>query len=209
MGEETPKQFLPLLGIPLICYCINAFLRVFAEIRIRLVLPEDQLARYTDLLQHLIRHTGIHPVSGGETRFHSVKNGLAGISPGNIVFVHDGVRPLVSGDLIRRCYRQALDRGNAIPAIPVSESLRMIQDDGNHALDRSRFRIIQTPQTFRSEDLLAAFSQPYSPDFTDEASVLEKSGGVIHLIAGEERNIKITRPHDLKLAALMLADPEK
>ncbi len=146
---------------------------------------------------------------GGQTRFHSVKNGLKLVEENSIVFVHDGVRCLVSPDLIRRCYEAALENGNVIPAIPVNDSIRMQIGDISSMVDRENLFIVQTPQTFFSNQLKKAFEQEFQDFFTDEASVAEKFGIKIHLIAGEDENIKITRPVDLLLAETILENRKR
>jgi 2-C-methyl-D-erythritol 4-phosphate cytidylyltransferase len=145
-------------------------------------------------------------VAGGETRFHSVKNGLALVSEPSIVFVHDGVRCLVTADLIKRCYQQALEKGSAIPAVRATDSVRLIVSDSHQPADRDNVRIIQTPQTFQAQLLLSAFDRDYEEAFTDEATVVEAAGQKVWLIEGEYENIKITRPADLLVAETILRD---
>ena len=142
--------------------------------------------------------------AGGDTRFQSVKNGLALVKAEAIIFVHDGVRCLLSKDLIHTCYTQAVETGTAIPAIISKDSVRLITEEGNEAYDRSKVLLIQTPQTFHSKILLPAFQIDYKDKFTDEASVVEAYGMKVSLVEGEENNIKITRPVDLLLAELLL-----
>lgn len=205
MGGATPKQFMEIGGKPVLYHTIAAFLQAYDDMHIVLVIPEAHQAYIATLLTAFDRPPSITVVAGGETRFHSVKNGLGVIGQPAVVFVHDGVRPLLSPSLVRRCYEGAMAKGNAIPAVEMKDSLREVDDEGNMAVDRSRFRIIQTPQTFLSEILLPAFDQPYDPLFTDEASVVERAGEEIHLVEGEEQNIKITRPVDLAIANAFLA----
>lgn len=203
MESAVPKQFLMLDNKPVLYYSLAAFIDSYPDIHIILVHPENDLDRIRDVMKYFT-NADIKLVKGGATRFHSVKNGLQAIKTSSIIFIHDGVRPLVSIDLIHRCYEQALMMGNAIPSVSVKESIRRIMPDGNTAEDRNNFRIVQTPQTFLSEIILPAFDRPYESDFTDEATVVEKSGIVIHLIDGEEQNIKITQPNDLWLASQIL-----
>src|SRR5690606_13781882 len=138
--------------------------------------------------------------AGGDTRFESVRNGLQLIQDESIIFVHDGVRCLLSTDLIHRCYTTALEMGTAVPAIPCKDSIRYLNEDGNEAIDRHQVRLIQTPQTFHSKILLPAFQIDYKDKFTDEATVVEAFGIKITLVDGEERNIKITVPMDMIIA---------
>lgn len=206
MGTSIPKQFLRLQGKPLLWYSLQVFLQAFDDLQIILVVPGDNLAEGERLAKELDGNTRIRVIAGGSTRFHSVQNGLACVTSPSIVFVHDGVRCLVSADLIRRCYTQALEKGSAIPAVAATDSIRVVEGASHLVMDRKRVRIIQTPQTFRSELLLPAFQRDYTEGFTDEATVVEASGEAVYLIDGEYTNIKITRPVDLLVAERILAD---
>lgn len=206
MQAAVPKQFLPLGGQPVLYYSIHAFLKAFADIKIVLVLAPDHFSYADNLLSSLGKAADITIVPGGGTRFHSVKNGLQQVKEPAIVFVHDGARPLVSPQFIRTCYQQALESGSAVPAIDLKESIREVEKTYNKAADRTKFRVIQTPQVFRSEILLPAFEQVYSPLFTDEATVVESNGDQVYLIPGDEKNIKITRPMDLVIAEKLLEE---
>ncbi|MBL7720262.1 MAG: 2-C-methyl-D-erythritol 4-phosphate cytidylyltransferase [Flavipsychrobacter sp.] len=206
MGTALPKQFLPLAGRPVLYHSVRAFIDTFPDVHLVLVLPPEQLSYAHMVLQHFPAGLDLSVVAGGETRFHSVQNGLRSVPPGAVVFVHDGVRPLVSPALIRRCYEQAVAQGSAIPAIPVSDSIRMIKDNGSHAVNRELLRSIQTPQTFRSDVLLPAFAREWSDAFTDEATVVEAHGTDIFLVEGEKSNIKVTTPEDLVLAEALLKE---
>lgn len=205
-GAPVPKQFLLLQHKPVLYYSIKAFLEAFSDVEIVLVLPPAYLDQGHSLLQYFPAGIRMTLVMGGETRFHSVQNALAAIKETSIVFVHDGVRPLVSASLIRCCYEQALQKGTAIPAIEVKDSIRELTLEGSKAVDRSKLRSIQTPQTFHSDILLPAFQQPYLPSFTDEATVVELWGQAVTLIEGEACNIKITRPLDLVIAEKLLQE---
>lgn len=205
MGAPVPKQFLLLDKKPVLYYAVRAFTTAFPDIHITLVHAagdEPLIAQVTGYFPE--RRLTLIP--GGQTRFQSVKNGLEAVRESSIVFIHDGVRPLVSPELIQRCEKMALEKGNAIPALELKESIRSVRGRESFSEDRTRFRCVQTPQTFRSEIIREAFRQPFDPGFTDEASVLEKMGVPIHLIEGEYRNLKITRPEDLALAEILLAD---
>jgi 2-C-methyl-D-erythritol 4-phosphate cytidylyltransferase len=169
-----------------------------------LVLPEDQIQAWKRLCTGYgfgIRHE-IRP--GGRTRFHSVKKNLKEIHDHCLVAIHDGVRPLVSLLTIDRCFRTALQFGNAVPCIPIPETLRRIGKDGNEQADRTLFRLIQTPQVFESNVLKTAYAQPYQEHFTDDAGVVESLGYSIHLVEGNPENIKITYPVDLKIASSLI-----
>src|SRR6185503_21138738 len=142
--------------------------------------------------------------AGGDTRFQSVKNGLQLVEGDSIIFVHDGVRCLLTENLIHRCYANAVETGTAIPVIVSTDSVRIINDDGNDAIDRDKVMLVQTPQTFHSKILLAAFQIDYKEKFTDEATVVEAFGMKVSLVEGEENNIKITRRVDLLIAERIL-----
>lgn len=210
MQAAVPKQFLELQDRPMLVYSIEAFLKAYADIHIILVLPAHKTALASSVVTYF-QNTGaaISITDGGALRFDSVKNGLKLVTSESVVFVHDGARPLVSVELIRACYEQALEKGSAIPVLPLKESIRQVSDRGSHALDRALFCSVQTPQTFLSELLIPAFEQPYQQAFTDEATVVEYAGKAVHLIDGEEENIKITRPVDLLLAGQILLKRSK
>ncbi|WP_205513165.1 2-C-methyl-D-erythritol 4-phosphate cytidylyltransferase [Longitalea arenae] len=205
MGTALPKQFLPVAGKPVLWHSLNTFLSAWKDLGIILVLPSAHQNTGQAIVNTTSDPTRIRITVGGDTRFHSVKNGLALIHETSIVFVHDAVRCLITTDLIHRCYEKALDKGNAIPAIQPIDTLRIETPAGNQPLDRDKVRIIQTPQTFHSEIIQKAFEQAYDASFTDEASVVEKLGIPIQLTEGESTNIKITRPLDLLLAEKILA----
>jgi 2-C-methyl-D-erythritol 4-phosphate cytidylyltransferase len=206
MGTSLPKQFLPLLGKPVLWYSLNTFLNAWPNLEIILVLPQDHLQTGKQIVSATKDPARITITVGGETRFHSVKNGLALIHEPSIVFVHDAVRCLITTQLIHRCYEKALEKGNAIPAIQPIDTLRMETPGGSELIDRQKVRIIQTPQTFYSDIIRKAFEQPYDPSFTDEASVVEKLGINIELVEGEATNIKITRPLDILIAEKILEE---
>jgi 2-C-methyl-D-erythritol 4-phosphate cytidylyltransferase len=204
MGSAIPKQFLPLGDKPVLYHTINAFITAFPDIQIVLVLPQDQISMAQIVLQAFPNRIDLTIVAGGETRFDSVKNGLEVVNEDAIVFVHDGVRPLVSAELIQACYDQAVAKGSAIPAVAVTDSMRLAEGEDSKPVNRDQLRIIQTPQTFQSDVLLNAFTQDYDPAFTDEATVVEAFGGKVYLIDGERSNIKVTTPEDLIIAEALL-----
>lgn len=204
MQSAIPKQFMDLVGKPVLFHTITAFTTAYPDMEIVLVLPEQHISYANNLLQAFDNIPAITLVKGGETRFHSVKNGLQQIKGDAVVFVHDGVRPLVSPALVRTCYEAAFSHGSAVPVIDMKDSIREVNGEDNRAVDRGRFRIVQTPQTFLSELILPAFEQPYDPLFTDEATVVEHFGHFIHLVEGEESNLKITKPLDLVMAKAFL-----
>lgn len=205
MGVSTPKQFLLLNNKPLLWYTLNAFYEAFSDISIILVLPSDYLSQGKELVAEMGKEDFVSIVAGGQTRFHSVKNGVDLLDMESIVFVHDGVRCLVTPDLIRACYEQASKLGSAIPVVSATDSIRIVDiNSGHSAIDRNLVKIVQTPQTFKSELLISAFNLAYQNSFTDEATVVEFSGKKIFLIEGDYDNLKITRPVDLLLAESIL-----
>lgn len=210
MGGDTPKQFLPLAGKPLLMHTIERFANVLPGARLIVVLPADQRARWAALCEDYAFTIGHTVVAGGENRFQSVQNGLREAADCDEIGVHDGVRPLVDEPVIRRTLEAAQAFGAAIPVIPVTDSLREVSrcpacEDrsevvGSNPVDRSRFVAVQTPQFFRADLLLKAYEQDYSPEFTDDASVVEAAGITVRLVPGDPANIKVTTPVDLLLA---------
>jgi 2-C-methyl-D-erythritol 4-phosphate cytidylyltransferase len=209
MGGQLPKQFMLLNNKPVLYYTIKTFLNSYPDMQVVLVLPVD----YTDMGQEIIDayfdKSRIRITGGGDTRFQSVKNGLKLVGEDAIVFVHDGVRCLLTTDLINRCYDKAVETGTAIPAITSKDSIRLIREDSSEAFDRNKVMLVQTPQTFHSKILLPAFQIDYKDKFTDEATVAEAYGMKVSLVEGEEDNIKITRPVDLLIAGKILQEREK
>ncbi len=206
MGTSIPKQFLPLHGKPMLCYAIEAFANAFDDIELILVLPADQVGSAQTVLRSYIGGIDVVTVAGGETRYHSVQNGLKKIKNDGVVFIHDGARPLISKELILRCYNQAIELGSAIPVIPMAESMRIVGGGVSKPLNREQLRIVQTPQTFRTELILPAFKQEFNASFTDEATVLEAFGTPVHLVNGMYNNMKVTTPNDMIIAEALLKD---
>ena len=206
MGTTIPKQFLPIFGKPVLLYTLNTFLQAYRELEIILVLPEQHTSTGQEIVHQCDDPARVWITVGGETRFDSVKNGLRHIRQHSIVFVHDAVRCLITTQLIHRCYETALENGNAIPAIKAVDTIRIERYNRNEQIDREKVRIIQTPQTFFSEIIKAAFELDYDESFTDEASVVEKLGVNIVLVEGEDSNIKITRPIDLLIAEKIMEE---
>ncbi len=206
MASPVPKQFMLVKGKPVLCHVISAFHLYDPAMQIIVVLPKEQIDSWRVLcIGHgfTIDHT---VVAGGEERFHSVREGLKEVAHDGLVAVHDGVRPLVSLGLIERCFAAAELHDAAIPVVPVSSSMRELTDEGSRALDRSRLRIVQTPQCFQVELLRKAFKLPYDPAFTDEATLVERMGNLVRLVEGDERNIKVTTPDDMVIAAALLEE---
>lgn len=203
MGGEIPKQFIPVGGLPVLMHTIKTFRRAIEDMVVILVLPRAHQNYWRQLCDEYGFDEPHAIADGGETRFHSVSNGLALVPEGEegVVGVHDGVRPFVAEEVIRRCYDEAKGEGTAIPVIPVVETVRQLMPEGDSAtVSRDLYRLVQTPQVFDISLLKQAYHQPYTPDFTDDASVVEALGHSIHLVEGNRENIKITTPADLGYA---------
>ena len=204
MGSAVPKQFLLLRDKPILWYTLEVFLEAYDDMMVVLVVPAEQMEAAQAIVEATRAPQRVRLTPGGITRFHSVQNGLKLINEDNVIFVHDGVRCLASVDLIHRCYEQAVSLGSAIPVVDSKDSVRLVTGQGNEAIDRSRVKLVQTPQTFLSHILLPAYRVEYRNEFTDEASVVEAGGHEVHLIEGEDSNIKITLPMDLILAEKLM-----
>ncbi len=203
MGAEVPKQFLCIGNKPILMHTIDVFYRFSSDIQLIVVLPEEQQPYWEGLCntyQFAIPH---QVVSGGETRFHSVSNGLA-VATGEYIAIHDGVRPFVSIEVIRRCFDKAEKFDAVIPVIDVFESIRELTDEGNKSVDRNKYKLVQTPQVFESALLRRAYQQAYQSSFTDDASVIEALGYNIKLVEGNRENIKVTTPFDLLISSALL-----
>ncbi|NOT50474.1 MAG: 2-C-methyl-D-erythritol 4-phosphate cytidylyltransferase [Chitinophagaceae bacterium] len=204
MGVNLPKQFMLLKGRPVLYYTIKTFLESYDDLQIILVLPAEYISTGQEIITGYFDTGRIQITAGGTTRFQSVKNGLELVNDESVIFVHDGVRCLLSKELIHRCYQKALNAGSAIPVIVSKDSVRLMTDKGSEVFDRNKVMLVQTPQTFLSKIILPAFKADYKEPFTDEATVVEASGISVSLIEGEENNIKITRPVDLLIAEKIL-----
>lgn len=204
MKSETPKQFLNLGSSPVLIHTIMRFYDYDPSIGIVVVLPFEHIETWNHLCtQH--RFSIAHQVvAGGETRFYSVRNGLDRALFADLVAIHDGVRPMVITQLIANSFDAAAEYGSAIPVVPPSESLRKIENDGSHPVERSKHVLVQTPQTFNAKLIAEAYQQDYQARFTDDATVFEAAGHPVHLIDGVAQNIKITTPFDLFMAERFL-----
>ncbi|MES2628575.1 MAG: 2-C-methyl-D-erythritol 4-phosphate cytidylyltransferase [Bacteroidota bacterium] len=203
-GSALPKQFLDLGGKPVIMHTIGVFYAFDPQLELILVLPENQFDFWKSLCdQHgfTIPHT---VVAGGPERFFSVKNGISAVTTDGIVAIHDAVRPLVSAETLERCFSAARELGNAVPVVTPVDSIREIHDRSSRQVDRSGYRLVQTPQCFRKAIITAAFQQEFNVLFTDDASVAEAGGTHIHLVEGNRENLKITTPFDLTIAQTLL-----
>jgi 2-C-methyl-D-erythritol 4-phosphate cytidylyltransferase len=204
MNTPVPKQFLELAGRPVILHTIDAFIKYSKQIKIIVVLPENDFSLWKELT---VKHHFDFPVvlqTGGETRFESVKRGLDKIDGDGLVAIHDGVRPLVSKQIIAQSFKIAAQHGSAVASVPLKESLRRLEDGQSETVDRSKFRIVQTPQTFNIELIKTAYRDINDTSLTDDASVAEKAGHTINLFEGSYENIKITTAEDLLVAASLL-----
>jgi 2-C-methyl-D-erythritol 4-phosphate cytidylyltransferase len=204
MGSDLPKQFIPIAGKPVLMHTMDAFYNFDKDINIILVLPLSHQGYWTELCKEHSFTVSHRIAAGGETRFHSVKNGLDMVDEG-IVAVQDGVRPFASREMIRRCFDAASNFLAVVPVIDSIDSLRRIKTDGmSEIIDRSQIRLVQTPQIFHADILKRAYKIEYKTTFTDDASVVESMGIDIHLVKGEVTNIKITTPLDLKVGELLI-----
>jgi len=206
MNTATPKQFLVVDGLPILMHTLYAFFRYSEKIEVILVLPESDFNTWKTLCTEYSFSKPVRLQAGGDTRFQSVKNGLDLIQGEGLVAIHDGVRPLVSEDMIGASFRLAALHGSAVAAVRLKESIRMTNQDSTQAMDRSQFRLIQTPQTFQVALIKKAYLQKEDASLTDDASVAERAGHTISLFEGSYENIKVTTPEDLVVAeALMRA----
>ena len=204
MGSDLPKQFLPMGDKPVLMHTLEVFRRYDEALQIILVLPQEQQSFWKQLCDE--HHFTVKHVlaEGGETRFHSVKNGLALVNGIGVVGIHDGVRPFVSQEVIARCFREAVVRQAVIPVIDVVETVRHLTESGSETVSRNDYKLVQTPQVFDADLLKRAYEQEFTPFFTDDASVVEAMGVPVYLVEGNRENIKITTPFDLKVASALL-----
>ena len=206
MGGDLPKQFMPLHGKPVLMHTIERFRAYSDELKIILVLPHEQQDYWRQICQKhnfTVEHT---VVDGGQTRFHSSQNGVAAVPDDatGVIGIHDGVRPFVSEETIARCFEAARQFGAALPVLPVTDTLRRVTDDGGYNVQRNNYRTVQTPQTFDAQLLKQAFKQPYSDNFTDDASVVEALEHKVTMVDGNRENIKLTTPFDLVVAEALI-----
>ena len=200
MGGDIPKQFLPVGGKPVLMRTLEAFHAYDAYMQLILVLPVSQQAYWKQLCAEYQFDLAHEIADGGETRFHSVKNGLSLVKEDGLVGVHDGVRPFVSQEVIARCYEEAVSLKAVIPVIGVVETVRHLTGEGSETVPRDQYKLVQTPQVFEVALLRRAYEQVYTELFTDDASVVEALGEKVYLVEGNRENIKLTTPFDLKLA---------
>lgn len=207
MNSSIPKQYLELNGLPILMHTINAFYKASSSIHIILVLPPNDVLLWKDMCKRYLFNVPVSVAEGGKSRYQSVKNGLKFIQDENsVVAIHDGVRPCVSTDLILKSYKVAQTKGNAVTSIDLKDSIRKITNGDNRSVDRTDYKLIQTPQTFLYSLLSKAYQNKMvnQEGFTDDASLVETIGETINLIEGDQRNIKITTREDLYIASSFL-----
>jgi 2-C-methyl-D-erythritol 4-phosphate cytidylyltransferase len=210
MNALLPKQFLLLNGKPVMMHTITAFFSCPQKPEIIVVLNEQHFSIWKQLCEEYQFDIKHKLVAGGKTRFYSVKNALDLINETAVIAIHDAVRPLISPQIIAEAYRQALDVGNAVVAVPSKDSVRWQNVNGvSQNLNRNEVFLVQTPQTFQSDILKRAYKQEYLEEFTDDASVVERSGVKINLLAGDQENFKITFPADLQMAEMILNEKSR
>lgn len=203
MGGDLPKQFLNLGGKPVLMRTLELFHAYNAKAQLILTLPNDWMEYWNDLLKEHGCSIPHQLIDGGQERYHSIKNALSYCS-GDFVAVHDGVRPLVNYETLDRCFTSVEQYEQVIPVMPVKESMRQVFDDASRAVNRAEYCIVQTPQCFKKEVLLKAYEIPFHKGITDDASLVEEAGFNIHLVEGNEENIKITTPFDLRVAEFLI-----
>ena len=202
--SQIPKQFLLLNGLPILMHSINVFKNFNSSLEIIVALPPNHFKTWEDLCRQYKFYIKHEKVEGGETRFHSVKNALSTITQEGLVAVHDAVRPLVNKATITRCFETAKTKGNAVPVVVLYDSIRELKGLQSMPVDRNSYVLVQTPQVFKVNLLKEAYKQPYVPEFTDDAHVVEKAGTDIVLVEGNRENLKITDKADLLVAEAFL-----
>lgn len=204
MNSDTPKQFLPLAGRPLLMHTLSNLHRMDPEMGLVLALPKEHIGTWEQLCTDNAFSVPHLTVAGGATRFRSVENALKAVNDAELIGIHDGVRPFVSEEVVHRCFEAAMQSGAAVPVVEVVQSLRKVRDGRSEVVNRSDFRAVQTPQCFRSQLLRDAFAAAAHDLFTDDAAVVEAHGHPIALVQGNDENIKVTTPLDLRLAELLI-----
>lgn len=204
MGSAVPKQFMLLAGKPILMHTLMRFHAYDNAMQLIVVLPSEQRTYWDELCRQYVFEVPHVVVDGGETRFHSVRNGLSEITSSGLVAVHDGVRPFVAREVLSVCFEEAAKSQAVVPVIDVVETVRMLVGNESKTVDRNLYKLVQTPQVFQTDVLLKAYNQPYDSSFTDDASVVESCGVKVQLVKGNRENIKITTPDDLLTGAVLL-----
>jgi 2-C-methyl-D-erythritol 4-phosphate cytidylyltransferase len=205
MNMDIPKQFIPVIGKPVLMHTISRFREYDPRVQIIVVIPRDHIPLWKDLCTEFNFNIEHQIVRGGKERFYSVKQGLSRVPDDALVLIHDGVRPLVSRDTIDRVVKTAEKKGNAIPYIDIVHSIRKVANGKSKAIDRSKLKIIQTPQGFHSTIIKQAYARRYRKSFTDDAGVLEAMGYEINLVKGNNKNMKITSSTDIHLVECLMS----
>jgi 2-C-methyl-D-erythritol 4-phosphate cytidylyltransferase len=206
MQSPQPKQFINIAGKPMLMHTLMAFSRYDVNLEIIVVLPDGQIKNWAQICKKYHFNVRHQVIAGGPERFHSVKSGLKLVEKESLVAVHDGVRPMLSLELIKRTFDAAAKHGAIVPCIEVRETLREITSGNSTApVDRHKMRLVQTPQCFKSDILINAYNVSYQPQFTDDATVVEYAGHKIFMVEGDPLNIKITLPMDLISAEALLS----
>jgi 2-C-methyl-D-erythritol 4-phosphate cytidylyltransferase len=203
MKTGLPKQFIPVAEKPVLMHTMEAFKSACEDVRMVVVLPKKFISLWKDMCVEFSFHISHTIAPGGQTRFHSVQQGLRHVPEECLVAVHDGVRPFVSKQTILDAFQTAEEKGTAVPVVELNDSIRMVHSETSRILDRSEYRLVQTPQCFKASILKKSYQQHYQPEFTDDASVVEAAGYPIHLTSGNFENIKITRTIDLAFAEVL------
>lgn len=204
MKGDVPKQFMPLSGKPVILYSVEAFHAYDPTLEIILVIHSEYLTLWEQLVRNFKVSIPHQVVAGGETRFDSVKNGLGLVNHDGLIAVHDAARPIINKGFLESLFSAALTYGSAIPVLPVSDTIRVLDGNTSHQYDRTFLRAVQTPQIFKVSELQRAYTQSYQPTFTDDGSVMESAGFLLHLTEGRTDNIKITHPQDIAVAEVLI-----
>jgi 2-C-methyl-D-erythritol 4-phosphate cytidylyltransferase len=204
MNSSIPKQFIPIAGKPVLMHTIAKFKDYDPKINILVIIPRVHIRLWKDLCQEFGFAIEHQIISGGKERFYSVKNGLKQVPKDSLVLIHDGVRPLVSNETIERVVNTSIEKGNAIPFMDITQSVRKLSKGKSRAINRKDFKVIQTPQGFHSDFIKDAYSKRYRKSFTDDASVLEASGYEINLVKGNNKNMKITSSIDIHIVECLM-----
>ncbi|HEY5570900.1 MAG TPA: 2-C-methyl-D-erythritol 4-phosphate cytidylyltransferase [Bacteroidales bacterium] len=208
MSADLPKQFLKLGDKPILMHTIQRFAEYDPTMKIIVVLPQDQQEFWKDLCRQYNFMVPHKTANGGNTRFQSVKNGLALIRETGLVGIHDGVRPFVTTEVIDRCYKTAEATGAVIPVVDILETVREVLPEGSRSVNRNSYKVVQTPQVFQNDLLLRAYNQLYREEYTDDATVVESCDIKVTLVEGNRENIKITTPFDMMLGEVILQKGE-
>lgn len=204
MKDEVPKQFMLINGKPVILYSIEAFYAYDTSVQIILVIHPDYLNYWNQMCEKIKISVPFKIVTGGKTRFDSVKNGLKLIEEDGLIAIHDAARPVITNEFIRNLFSEAEKYGSAMPGIPLNDTIRVIEGNTSRQIDRTFLRAMQTPQVYKVSELKKAYDQPFQPLFTDDASVMQSAGFNLHLVEGLAVNIKITNPGDMVMAETFL-----